>query len=64
MQPSSRLDAPQDVLFGGNVVGASEFMHIVEEETCGVGHLRSETTPGEDQNLFATLTVRTYVWLL
>ena len=27
-------------------------------------HFHSETPPGENQNLFATLTVRTYVWIV
>ena len=26
--------------------------------------LHSETPPGENQNLFATLTVRTYIWVV
>ena len=27
-------------------------------------YLHSETPPGENQNLFARLTVRTYVWIV
>ena len=26
--------------------------------------IHSEAPPGEDQNIFATLTVRTYVWIV
>ena len=28
------------------------------------GYTHSETPPGENQNLFARLTVRTYVWIV
>ena len=40
------------------------FIQLCKMEICEVLKYHSETPPGENQNLFATLTVRTYVWIV
>ena len=47
-----------------HVAGIHPFDSVISNRVAIPMHIHSETPPGENQNLFVTLTVRTYVWIV